>query len=156
MIVGLARVFLHRTQLREPKPYLQNLSRNTSYHPKCGRWSFLQHLLSKINLTPLSQTYNQSYPLLLSPILTNNSSPYFSHSANEGWYKSPMSKGVLSGLALIWSLPQFLLLRSMDMDNSAHNHWFLIAQTQKFGIFQAWQTIYSKLSYALYLLPLLP
>ena len=30
----------------------------------------------------------------------------------------------------------FLLPQSMDRDNSAHNHWFLFAQTIKIGILQ--------------------
>ena len=30
----------------------------------------------------------------------------------------------------------FLISQSVDMDNSAHNDWFLIAQTQKIGILQ--------------------
>ena len=55
----------------------------------------------------------------------------------------------------------------MDMNNSTHNHWFLIAQTQEIGIYQVavpedwclwseWQTIHTTISHAPYLLLLIP
>ena len=47
----------------------------------------------------------------------------FSHSADQGYVRGPMSKGLSWGLALLWFLPAPW---SIDEDNRAHNHRFLI------------------------------
>ena len=82
--------------------------------------------------------------------------PYLSHLANSGMLKGPpVSKGVLWGLTLFWSLS--LLTQSIEKDNRAHNHWFLIAKSLWWRCLQSeWKTIQSIFFFTLNLLSLIP
>ena len=123
--------------MREPESYFQKLYFNTSYHKNMAVDPFFSMSYITSSRSIPSHSYSPFTVIqrilpthrVFKTILTNSLSLYSSHSANEGCAKGTISERVLWRRA---SLPL-----SMDRDNSAHNHWLLIAQTQNTGILQA-------------------
>ena len=104
-----------------------------------GTHPCLVHFMNKITYSAslplpsfpsLNHTVNLTHQL--ATIYSNNPFPSLCHSTNKRCIKGPMSEGVLWGLTL--SLYFSAFSKIMGRDKYAHNHWLLIAQTQKISI----------------------